>query len=496
MPNQNKDDDNLLTDVSLATSLAPPRAPPLGTTHRNFLCNVDPSTSENTLTHHHSDYNNRQQSSTRGHTRRTLASAVQGHHGVQSRVQRALHNAHSKIKRLPHPHISFAPDSGDQVTRWIGSALPIWWQHAARDGGTFRSISDYSVTCSVPSLAVVNNRAFKKFLRLTHSKDRTTFRYGHHPMQFVDFFLPPGTNTNKNPSSKCKGLVFFVHGGAWGSGMPWMYRLCASPFLEANMAVAIVGYRTYPDGNAQDQVDDLEAAAKAMKSRYPQYCVKPEGVDENDWMGVTLMGHSSGSHIALLMVVQRVERYLDELEIIHQSSDQKFEFSHEDTLQFDQFVGLSGVYDISHHFDYESGRGVEELSPMKPACGYTRDSFDHYSPAVKLQTLLSRRIMNLKSFETIHVDEIISKLIPGMLLVHGVEDTTVPFTSTSEASKIIRSCGVKLCEERYWIAGHADIVVELMLDGKTKAVVLDWLLSLRKQALNTTSPYKSIQSRL
>jgi len=145
---------------------------------------------------------------------------------------------------------------------------------------------------------------------------------------------------------------------------------------------------------------------------------------------------------------------------------------------------LSGVYDISHHFDYEAGRGVEELSPMKPACGYTRNAFDHFSPALKLQTLLSRRIAGEYMHhqgKTINVDEIIFKLMPDMLLVHGVEDAIVPFTSTSEAGKIIRSCGVRCCEERYVVAGHADVAVELMLDGLTRTVVMDWL-SLRRKS--------------
>ena len=148
------------------------------------------------------------------------------------------------------------------------------------------------------------------------------------------------------------------------------------------------------------------------------------------------MGHSSGAHISLLMAVQRVERYLDKMDIVHHQS---FEVSQRDTLHFDKYVGLSGVYDISHHFDYEAGRGVEELSPMKPACGYTRNAFDHFSPALKLQTLLSRRIAGEYMHhqgKTINVDEIIFKLMPDMLLVHvgvenafhGVENAIVPFT--------------------------------------------------------------------
>ena len=70
-----------------------------------------------------------------------------------------------------------------------------------------------------------------------------------------------------------------------------MYRLVGQPFLEeANMAVAILGYRTYPDGNVQDQVDDLDAAISSVAMKYPQL-VKRQSRDD-EWLGVHLMGHS------------------------------------------------------------------------------------------------------------------------------------------------------------------------------------------------------------
>ena len=58
------------------------------------------------------------------------------------------------------------------------------------------------------------------------------------------------------------------------------------------------------------------------------------------------------------------------------------------TITFDTFVGLSGVYSINNHFDYEAARGVEELSLMKPACRYFRKSFLHHDPSLCLRNLL------------------------------------------------------------------------------------------------------------
>lgn len=459
---------DLLTPQSLAMSLAPPRAPPIGSAHRNLLCNKDPR--QAFLTHHHEMEQNIHQ-----HTRKQSQRAkVQCHHGLNFRIRRLLQelyhwNSENNIIRIPpHPHIAVGPDSGDQFTRFIGSKLPLGWQHECRDNGTFRSISDFIVTASVPSLALIHRHDARRFVRLT--KEKITLPYGKHSSQYVDMFLPLSGIQNSS------GFVFFVHGGAWGSGMPWMYRLCASPFLDDNLVVAIVGYRTYPDGNVQEQVNDLEAALKVIVSKYPQLKTKSQrhtscSSKENEWRGTTIIGHSSGAHISLLMLVQRIAKF----------SDNPFMSSENDMhhLHFDKFIGLSGVYSISHHFDYEAGRGVEELSPMKPACGYTRESFDHYSPAIYLKRLLSKT--NMARHHAMHhpsrkfVDEIISTYMPDILLLHGVEDSTVPFTSTSEAAKILRSCGVVNCQEQYLVCGHPDVVLELMLGGQTRTVVMNWL---------------------
>lgn len=144
----------------------------------------------------------------------------------------------------------------------------------------------------------------------------------------------------------------------------------------------------------------------------------------------------------------------------------------------DSFVGLSGPYDISHHFDYEAARGVEELSPMKPSCGYSRDGFRHHSPALRLQACLSFTPPSVDS--TIRNEP--SKGIIGFpitLLVHGIDDTTVPFTATAEAAKVLRSCGVVSCKETYVAeTGHQDMVMQLMLGGRTQSLVVDWIARL------------------
>eukprot|EP00978_Attheya_sp_CCMP212_P038312 scaffold188674_cov45-Attheya_sp.AAC.1 len=247
------------------------------------------------------------------------------------------------------------------------------------------------------------------------------------------------------------------------------------------MAVVIVGYRTYPDADVTGQVDDLEQAMAMLYHTSPHLFPNQSKIGCHDdgrrkdrhWMGNCLMGHSSGAHIALLLLVERV-RYRIRIQNDTNTNHHPQRWKSVIPFEFDSFVGLSGPYGISHHFDYEAGRGVEEISPMKPACGSSRQNFHAHSPAIQLVQLQSN-CCDSNSNST--VGSSFEHLLPRhMLLVHGVEDTTVPFTATAEAGYLIRSCGVRQCEELYLSkTGHQDTVLQFMVGGKTKDAVHSWL---------------------
>jgi len=344
------------------------------------------------------------------------------------------------------------------MTRALGSTLSLERQNNLRDGGGFRRIVDTLITLSVPGMAVANPKVARKFMELTNQK-MSTMRYGRHPMQKIDLLVPSASADRPNG-----GLLFFVHGGAWGSGAPWMYRLVAAPFMETlHMAVAVVGYRTYPDADVAGQVQDLERAAGMLHRERKDLFDVPPQKRRSAKCKVCLMGHSSGAHIALMMLTDRIERRVKKRK-------------RADGFDFTSYVGLSGPFDICNHFDYEAGRGVEELSPMKPACGSTRESFRDNSPALRLTSIFPR-IPDESSLAGM-----IGQHLPPCLLVHGIEDSTVPFTATSEAARIIRSCGATECDEIYLSeTGHEDTVMQLMLGGKTRDDVIHWLLTDRQR---------------
>jgi acetyl esterase/lipase len=259
------------------------------------------------------------------------------------------------------------------------------------------------------------------------------------------------------------------HGGAWGSGQPWLYRLIAAPFLEKNLVVAIVGYRTYPCGDIIAQVHDLEIASQVLARQYPKFCREPTE------LGVWVMGHSSGAHIAFLMMTEWTRKRMQRLEKVV-TGGSKMTASMVETvssstssstgMRIDSFVGISGPYNISHHFDYEASRGLEEISPMKPAMRFSRSEFRRYSPALQIVDCLSEWSAECEA-------RALDNLLPRIALLHGMEDEAVPFTSTAEAASLLRSCGVTKLDEVYFArCAHNECALQIMTGGPVRDTVL------------------------
>ena len=427
-----------------------------------------------------------------------------------------------------------------RMTRLLSTKIPLSIQHKFRDSGGFKLLADTIVTTiAVPTAAISNpNTVIKEFISLT-TKNCQRLYYGIEnnttttTTQFIDVFFP-----KVKVKVKRRGMIFFVHGGAWGSGQPWFYRLIAKSFLELGFAVAIIGYRVYPlcgvppsnsnnnnnntsssdrdRGGILTQVDDLELAFCKLVKEYPEWCCCFPNQNQNHdlhlphHLGTIVMGHSSGAHISLLWLVERAKQQLQQQQ---QRFDDDANNKNKDSKIITSFIGISGVYNINHHFDYESGRGVEEISPLKPVCGYNRKSFNTYTPTFVLQN----ELLLLLSQKLYEQDEslLLSSCFPNrMLLVHGIEDDIVPFTSTGEAAKILRQClggsrstdsasstaasSSNIIIDEYYVpkTGHQDTIVDLMMlkgkdhPGPVTKNIIEWLLkqpTTQKQQLTPTS---------
>ncbi|GMH78810.1 hypothetical protein TrST_g8147 [Triparma strigata] len=238
-----------------------------------------------------------------------------------------------------------------------------------------------------------------KSLSRTHVE---TLSYGPDPRQKILLLTPQNYHSSHPPtSSNKKTLLIFTHGGAWGSGSPSFYLPLLSTYASLGYTVALLGYRTYPTSTVSGQVSDVHSAYLHLTHLFPDLpCI--------------LSGHSSGSHITLLTIL----RY--DLKVT--------------------FLGLSGVYDMLSHFRYESKRGLEILSGLQPAGGYINDNLELNSMKGSLTGV------NHSSF----------------IFVHGLEDFTVPFTQSYNASYCLKNWG---CDSRVVYldkCDHMGAVIELM----------------------------------
>ena len=163
---------DLVTPRSLQLSLYAPRAPPYGTIHHSRLSNKVYCEDDE------------------------LPSEIKRQSPPKS-------NLRFSKTYLPHPHIPNSLSWGENLTRGIGSRLPLSVQNKLRDSGAFRAIVDGLVTLNAPLLVITDPYSAIRFVRL--SWNMTKISYGSHPMQYIHLFEP-----DKNKFQEKTGFVFFV----------------------------------------------------------------------------------------------------------------------------------------------------------------------------------------------------------------------------------------------------------------------------------------------
>jgi acetyl esterase/lipase len=321
--------------------------------------------------------------------------------------------------------------------------------HFIRDSGAFHRLMEFmSLQHALPILLKYPSVIWGIF---QVSRRRKVIPFGEQSSaQKVDLFIP--FQVDGNHQDPVRGMLVFVHGGAWGSGSPAQYSMIAEPFLRINWAIAVVGYRVYPEGDVTTQILDVEMAMAEVSRLYPNL---RQG-------NICLFGHSSGAHVCMLLMVERARR---ELELSRTLSPKELLQWRCDQVNFDSFIGVSGPYNILHHYDFEAGRGLEQISPMSPANGHSSEMFLRFSPAVQLHNLTCQ----CKSEEE---RQVLGNAIPPTTLIHGMNDNTVPCSSTEEAARLFNSTGVAACKEIYVEdTGHEETILQVMFGGPVQEIL-------------------------
>ena len=109
--------------------------------------------------------------------------------------------------------------------------------------------------------------------------------YGTDRDQVLDLYHPKG--------GRPAHLVVYLHGGGWIHGQKGTGRRIAPPLIAHGYAVASIGYRLFPRGKVADAVGDAARAVAYLLANAQRL--------ELDPTNFSLLGHSSGAHIAALL---------------------------------------------------------------------------------------------------------------------------------------------------------------------------------------------------
>ncbi|EGG21274.1 hypothetical protein DFA_01154 [Cavenderia fasciculata] len=255
------------------------------------------------------------------------------------------------------------------------------------------------------------------------------------PRNVCDVYLPKKSETSV--TTKIRPCLVFVHGGSWGYGDKIQYILLGKQLSDRGIIVVVCNYTLYPKGTVTEMVDDVEQLLVHVKNHVHEYGGTPDNIH--------LAGHSAGAHITALYVCTRL--------IEHPSST-----AVPSAPSIRSFIGMGGVYDISDHFIHESKRGLEHVSPMRPACKGP-SKFKQYSPCHLLE---------------LHEEK--SLTLPcNIFLLHGELDKTVPISSAEKFEYIIstrfksnntrKDSPYRYIFNRYPNVGHIDLVFGIYDDN-------------------------------
>jgi acetyl esterase/lipase len=233
--------------------------------------------------------------------------------------------------------------------------------------------------------------------------------YANGARHSLDLYLPE-SRTGSFPA------ILFFYGGGWRNGEKGFYRFLGEALTSRGIAVAVADYRLYPEVTYPGFIEDGAAAFAWLRRNAAAH-----GLDERQ---LFLMGHSAGSHIAVMLTLDErwlAARGLDAREAIKGT------------------VGLAGPY------NFYPFRGRFTAAVFESAAD-PRDT----QPAT-------------------HIDGSEAPL----LLASGLDDDTVAPRNTTDLAARIRAKGGRVETRLYPGVGHISLVGAFASPLRWVAPVLD-----------------------
>jgi acetyl esterase/lipase len=208
-------------------------------------------------------------------------------------------------------------------------------------------------------------------------------------------------------------VIVFWHGGSWKSGDKADYRFVGAALAQLGYVAILPNYRHYPQVRMQGFMSDAAQAALWASARAGDF-----GGDRRRFY---LMGHSAGAHLAALLAL-----------------DPSYFAATGSAPPIAGVIGLSGPYDFLPLLE------ADDQDMFGPPHNYPRSQPINFS----------------------RVDA------PPMLLVQGLQDTTVWPKNSRNLAAALAALGVPVTLRLYAKASHTDTVAALALLARGRAPTL------------------------
>lgn len=286
--------------------------------------------------------------------------------------------------------------------------IPLHIQHFFRENGIISVLNNVSAAIIGFGLLLRSSKQLRIFLELQNKL--YVFNYGTGKRKFLEVII-------HSCSEEPMPIVIFVHGGGWGSGETFQYRMSANGVgtsIRAR-AVIVVGYEYYPQCDIFQQRDSILDAIRFIKDD-----ARIQNLLGDGRKTYVLCGHSSGAHICSMALLAQ-----------NNSTSSKSAGNTSGKL-VDTFISLSGVFDITEHYKHEAKNGIHEMSPMKAAAG----GFEGFA-ACSPTTIIHNSLSSKEEENTVDFGS-----FPYSILLHGIHDRVVPVSSSELFADALRRASI------------------------------------------------------
>lgn len=338
--------------------------------------------------------------------------------------------------------LSLIQKSTDDALRQFLTSLPVSWQHFLRDKGMIKLLSDFAAITMMPALVITSPKVALNTIKYWWTSSSHVIGFNGKALPALECHDLRSMKSSErcdeenNLKRKLFRVLLFVHGGAWGSGQLWQYRDIAIQYgllLNADVTT-LIKYSYYPDASITDQRDALLRAIHYIHGpEFQRKCGLSQTDANRSNVELVVCGHSSGAHLSILSSVEMLKTEVDSVELMKVLGGRPAIHS---------IIGLSGPYDLVKHFDFESGRGVQHISPMLGAAGGNIEGLARCSPDVLLFTGYVQQGENDESQSSSRSTKI--------HLLHGTDDGTVPHAATERMETALIQAGYKFVKGHYY----------------------------------------------